>query len=100
MQSKYFPSRSLTYKQARIRDFIAQFIAEKGYCPSFEEIGEGVGLRSLATVHDHVEKLRRKGAILIQPGRARSIEVVAREGIKVICPNCGNECRVQLTPAS
>jgi len=79
---------SLTFKQARARDFIANFIAENGYSPSFEEIGNGLGLRSLASVARAVAVLRRKGAIKQRPGRSRSIEVVARDGIKVTCPQC------------
>jgi repressor LexA len=87
---------SLTFKQARVRDFIAGFIAAEGYSPSFEEIGEALGLRSLATVSKHIEILRRKGAIKQRPGRSRSIEVVARDGIKVACPHCQNVFKLDL----
>src|SRR5437660_550499 len=43
---------ALTKRQREIYDFISNFVQSKGYSPSFDEIGSGMGLRSLATVHN------------------------------------------------
>ena len=48
---------ALTRRQRQVYDFIAGFVQSKGYSPSFEEIGGGLGLSSLATVHKHVSNL-------------------------------------------
>ena len=45
---------AITRRQRQVYDYISRFVAEKGYSPSFEEIGHGLGLSSLATVHKHI----------------------------------------------
>ena len=54
---------AITKRQREIYDFIARFVAEHGYSPSFEEIGEGTDLSSLATVHKHITNLEKKGLL-------------------------------------
>src|ERR1019366_6016204 len=51
---------AITRRQRELYDFISRFVAEKQYSPSFEEIKEGMGLSSLATVHKHVTNLEKK----------------------------------------
>ncbi|HET6372903.1 MAG TPA: transcriptional repressor LexA [Candidatus Polarisedimenticolia bacterium] len=53
----------LTKRQKQILDFITRFIDQKGYSPSLMEIGEHFGLSSVATVHKHVDNLRKKGLV-------------------------------------
>jgi len=71
---------ALTRRQKQVLDFLARFINRHGYSPSFEEIGESLGLSSLATVHKHVENLERKGFIRRGYNQSRSIDVVAMPG--------------------
>jgi len=47
-----------------------------GYAPSFEEIGKGLKLTSLATVHKHITTLEKKGFIRRGYNQSRSIEIV------------------------
>ena len=65
----------LTKRQKEVLDFLRHFISERGYSPSLEEIGDGLGLTSVATVHKHLVHLKRKGFIRHEPNRKRSIEV-------------------------
>ena len=51
----------LTRRQREIFDFVAHHIDGKGYAPSFEEIAQQFGFQSLATVHEHLTNLERKG---------------------------------------
>ncbi len=67
---------ALTRRQRQVYDFIAGFVRTNGYSPSFEEIGEGLGLRSLATVHKHISNLESKGFIRRDFNRSRSIDVL------------------------
>jgi repressor LexA len=66
----------LTRRQRQILNFISSFISEHGYSPSLEEIGEGLGLSSLATIHKHLKNLERKGMIRRQWNHSRSIQLV------------------------
>ena len=72
---------ALTKRQREIYDFISSFVSSKGYSPSFEEIGSGMGLRSLATVHKHITNLERKGILKRDYNRSRSIDLMPVKGI-------------------
>jgi repressor LexA len=71
---------ALTRRQKQVYDFLAGFVEEHGYSPSFEEIGEGLGLSSLATVHKHVSNLESKGLLKRDYNRSRSIDLVKPRG--------------------
>jgi repressor LexA len=68
---------ALTRRQKQVFDFLVNFINRKGYSPSFEEIGAGLELSSLATVHKHLQTLEKKGFIRRGYNQSRSVEVVA-----------------------
>jgi repressor LexA len=65
---------ALTKRQREILDFIQSFIQTSGYSPSFEEIADFFGYRSLATVHEHLSNLERKGYIRRNYNESRSVE--------------------------
>jgi repressor LexA len=65
---------ALTKRQREILDFIESFIQNSGYSPSFEEIAQFFGYRSLATVHEHLSNLERKGYIRRNYNESRSVE--------------------------
>ncbi|MEJ2539537.1 MAG: transcriptional repressor LexA [Gemmatimonadota bacterium] len=69
----------LTKRQKQILDHIRGFIDDRGYAPSFEEIAEHFGYSSLATVHEHLSNLERKGYIRKAYNESRSIELVDGE---------------------
>lgn len=71
---------ALTRRQKQVLDCLVHFINNKGYSPSFEEIGKSLKLSSLATVHKHIETLERKGFLRRGYNQSRSIEVVAVPG--------------------
>ena len=47
----------LTKKQKRLMDFLAEFIAEHDHSPSYREIASGLGLKSPASVAEHIDNL-------------------------------------------
>ena len=67
---------TLYQRERQILDFITQFIQRFGYAPTLKEIAESVGLKSVATVHEHVDRLRQKGFIKKLDGTNRGLEVV------------------------
>jgi repressor LexA len=71
---------ALTKRQKQVLDFLMDFINRRGYSPSFEEIGKGLRLSSLATVHKHLDNLARKGFVRRRFNQSRSLEVVAVPG--------------------
>src|SRR5215469_1445825 len=71
---------AITRRQHEVYDFISRFVAEKGYSPSYEEIREGLGLNSLATVHKHITNLEKKSLLTRDYNRSRSIDLVPPKG--------------------
>ena len=65
----------LTRRQKQILDFLESYIAREGYAPSFEEIAEHFSFSSLATVHEHLTNLERKGYIRRGHNASRAIEL-------------------------
>jgi len=75
----------LTKRQREILDFITRFLDEKGYSPSLEEIGSHFNLSSVATVHKHVDNLRKKGLVRKSWNANRSLELTrAATGVRAI----------------
>jgi len=67
---------ALTRRQRQIYDFVREFVGERGYSPSLEEIGAHFGLSSVATVHKHIQHLVEKGVLRKAWNRSRSVEPV------------------------
>lgn len=67
---------TLYKKQKQILDFISQYIQINGYSPTLQEIADSMNLSSLATVHEHLQALERKGIIKRYEGAVRGIEIV------------------------
>lgn len=70
----------LTRRQKQVLDYLQSYIQDHGYAPSFEEIAEHFSFRSLATVHEHLTNLERKGYIRRGHNERRSIVVVPAPG--------------------
>src|SRR5690606_35747129 len=75
-----FMPMSLTKRQREILDYVESFIENYGYSPSFEEIARFFGYSSLATVHEHLSNLERKGFLRKNYNKSRSLELVPAEG--------------------
>ena len=69
---------ALTKRQKQVLDFIAEFVDENGYCPSFEEIARGLDLASLATVHKHISVLEGKSYLKRGYNQSRSLELTLK----------------------
>lgn len=66
---------ALTRRQKQVLDFIAGFIEQNGYSPSYEEIARGLGLASLATVHKHIAALDNKHYLKRGFNQSRSLDL-------------------------
>lgn len=68
-----------TKKQKELLTWADAFIKEHGYGPSYREIMNGLGYKSVSTVAVHVDGLISRGYLRKRDNSARSLEVVSAE---------------------
>ena len=66
----------LTTKQRALADFIENHRQQHDGAPTYQEIANRFGFRSLNAVTSHVRLLRQKGVLALETGRARSLRVI------------------------
>ena len=66
----------LTRRQREILTYLQSYADDRGYAPSFEEIAAHFNYNSLATVHEHLTNLERKGYIRRSYNESRAIEIL------------------------
>jgi len=66
-------------RQKQILEYLNDYIAKHGHAPTLVEIAKKLGVRSLATVHEHLQTLEKKGLIRRSGGIARGIEILDRK---------------------
>ena len=66
-----------TKKQKELLTFVDVFINEHGYGPSYREVLNGLGYKSVSTVAVHIDGLISKGYLNKRDNSARSLEVVS-----------------------
>jgi len=69
----------LTKRQKEILTYLKEFLDNKEYSPTLEEIAEHFGLASLNGVYKHLKVLEERGFIKRLANRARSIQVIEPE---------------------
>ena len=69
----------LTKRQREILNYLTTYSEQNGFAPSFEEIAENFNYNSLATVHEHLTNLERKGYIKRSYNESRAIEILPSE---------------------
>lgn len=67
---------TLYKRQREILEYISQYIQKNGTSPTLQEIADAMGLSSLATVHEHLQALTKKGLIRRFEGAVRGIEIL------------------------
>lgn len=70
---------ALTKRQREILSYLESYSETNGYAPSFEEIAAQFNYNSLATVHEHLSNLERKGYIRRSYNESRAIEILPSE---------------------
>src|SRR5256884_920540 len=71
---------AITRRQRQIYGFISEFVQTHQSSPAYEEIKQGMGLSSLATVHKHISNLEKKGLLTRDYNRSRSIDLLPPKG--------------------
>lgn len=66
----------LTKRQKQILDFIEKYIKKNEYSPSIEEIKKHFKLKSVSTIHEHLETLKTKGYLDRRDNQPRAIQLL------------------------
>ncbi|KKU87143.1 MAG: LexA repressor, partial [Candidatus Gottesmanbacteria bacterium GW2011_GWA2_47_9] len=78
----------LTPTKKKVLDFIGSYSKKNGLSPSLQEICKGLRLKSVSTIHQHVNELEESGYLKKENRRHRSIEISKQE-IMVSIPLLG-----------
>lgn len=74
---EFIPAHApLTRIQHETLVYIAAYIDRNGFAPSFDEIADNFGLRSLSSVFDRLSGLQRKGFIHRAYNESRAITIL------------------------
>jgi repressor LexA len=68
---------TLYKRQKEIVDFISQYIQKNNTSPTLQEIATAMSLSSLATVHEHINALVKKGVLRKYEGSVRGLEIIS-----------------------
>src|ERR1700733_13201711 len=80
---------NLTPKKKKILDFINSYQEKYSLAPSLEEIKKKLKLKSVSTIHQHLEELKKGGYIKKSKNKTRSVSVTHFEKM-VSIPLLGN----------
>ncbi len=70
---------TLYKRQKQILDFISQYIQKNGFSPTLQQIADALGVSSLATIHEHLNTMAKKGVIKKFEGAVRGIELTDKK---------------------
>ena len=68
----------MTERQMEVLQYIEDFIAVKGFSPSYGDIATGLNLKSKANIHRIVHRLKDMGFLKLDPHKVRSVETIDR----------------------
>ena len=69
-------------KQAKFLKFLATFMDQNGYSPSYEELKQVLNYKSKSRIHAFVHSLRKRGYVRLIPFMKRSI-IITNKGIGI-----------------
>src|SRR3989344_3206212 len=69
----------LTPRQKQVLDFVTSYTKKRGFAPSLEDIRKRLRLSSVSNIHQHIEALREKGRIKLQPANQAMLPIYRKE---------------------
>ena len=66
----------ITGQQSRLLQYIAKHSTEQGFCPSYRQMMDAVGIHSTSGVSRLIAALEERGLIRRMPNRKRAIELL------------------------
>jgi len=81
---------SLTAKQQRVYDYVCEYIGDNGYSPTYQEIQDFFTFKSIGSVVDYVNYLKKAGYLRTgSANSARSLELVEQSEENALIPILG-----------
>jgi SOS-response transcriptional repressor LexA len=74
----------LTVVQQNCFDFLRSYRDERGVMPSFREVGDHLGIKSMSRVHYLMVALEGRGVIRRIAAKARAIEIVEPSSMQAV----------------
>lgn len=71
-------TQQITKKQKEVLDFVVSYTKDNGFSPTVREIADEFGFSSPATAHEHLQNLKDKGFLKINPDQIRGIELAKK----------------------
>ena len=76
----------VTEKSKQVFEWIRKYMLENGFCPSYKEICEGVGLKTKSTLFRYMKELEDLGLLVRKGGKYSGSPAYRLAGMKyVIC---------------
>jgi repressor LexA len=69
---------NLSKRQSEVLNFVKSFVKDYDYAPSYREIAEACGISSPATIHQHIQTLKSKGFLQLDPSAPRSLALTSK----------------------
>lgn len=69
-------------KMEKVYQFIVDYFKKNGYSPSFREISDGTGIKSVASVRDKLRLLKRIGLVEMKECQPRAISLTGYKLVK------------------
>ncbi|MBM3451278.1 MAG: transcriptional repressor LexA [Armatimonadetes bacterium] len=66
----------LSPRQREVLEYVSKTIGEQGIVPTVREVARALGVRSPATVQQHIDSLAKKGYLRRLPDRMRALEIL------------------------
>lgn len=70
----------LTQKQFKLLKFIEEYLNKNGLAPSYDEMKEGISLKSKSGIHALISSLEERGYLKRLPNKARAIDIIRAAG--------------------
>lgn len=70
----------LTQKQFKLLKFIEEYLNKNGLAPSYDEMKEGIGIKSKSGIHALISSLEERGYLKRLPNKARAIDIIRAAG--------------------
>ena len=70
----------LTQKQFKLLKFIEDYLNQNGLAPSYDEMKEGIGIKSKSGIHALIAGLEERGYIRRLHNKARAIDIIRAAG--------------------
>lgn len=71
---------NLSRKQRELYDYLSNFVAENGYAPTYQQMADGLGLKSRSSIFRRIKEMQMRGWIEVVPRKMSAITLLPVDG--------------------